>query len=67
MDIYDQATSKEEAERAACIAAARANSDRLSVGCCNFCHQSLAGKLRFCDADCRDDFEHEQARRRVNR
>ena len=66
MDIYDQGTDKEEKERASCIAANSRNSDRLIDGCCNFCHVPLGVGLRFCDNDCRDDFELERSRRRVN-
>ena len=66
MDIYDQATDKEEKERASCIAANSQNSERLAVGNCNFCHSALLGARRFCDVDCRDDFEYEAERRRVS-
>lgn len=30
-------------------------------GCCHFCDEVAAPEALFCNADCRDDYEHEQA------
>lgn len=27
------------------------------IGCCHNCREPLADSLRFCDVDCRDDYE----------
>lgn len=35
-----------------------------ATGCCLYCHAELSGEKRWCDSDCRDDWEFEQSRRR---
>lgn len=43
------------------VAQAR-NAARLpATGSCHFCQDPVVETLLFCDADCRDDFEKEQA------
>lgn len=34
-----------------------------STGKCLYCGASLTGELRWCDEDCRDDFEYAQQRK----
>lgn len=69
MDIYDQATVIEERDRELAIKAARERSkhtERFTGHCLNCNEQITVG--RFCDADCRDDWELLQnARIRGNR
>ncbi|MDN2678480.1 hypothetical protein [Janthinobacterium sp. SUN033] len=33
----------------------------VAQGCCHYCDEPLAPALLFCDADCRDDYDKEQA------
>lgn len=65
MDIYDQASEREERDRDAAIDAARRKAGVLPyVGHCYFCSERLDDGKRFCDADCRDGYEFENAQRR---
>lgn len=60
-DIYDQATEREEQERAICIENARKSTYTLiPVQSCYFCGHVLASGRLFCDVECRDDWEIEQ-------
>lgn len=36
-----------------------------AIGICHYCAEPLEGDLRFCDANCRDGFEHEQKLKRM--
>jgi len=36
----------------------------LPVGRCYYCAKEVEDDLTFCDRDCRDDWEHEQRRRK---
>lgn len=38
----------------------------VSTGHCHNCSERLGDSRLFCDADCRDDFQLRQARRKVN-
>lgn len=38
-----------------------------SDGHCHFCDEDIAHGLLFCNPDCRDDYDKEQALRRVGR
>jgi len=65
-DIYDQATEREERDRAAAIAAARTPAPRYPAptGCCLNCQDDLLKPLmvgeaiadRWCCIECRDDW-----------
>lgn len=37
------------------------------TGRCLFCHEILADDRRWCDSDCRDDWEHERRMKGVRR
>lgn len=59
MDIYDQATLKEEQEREVLLAMMRSCAPSiLPKGRCYNCDSALTDLHRlFCDADCRDDWQ----------
>lgn len=57
----DKASEREEQHRESALAR-RKPSGPAPTGECHNCGESLAGDLRFCDADCRDDFERRQKR-----
>ena len=63
MDISDRATGQEEEMRArseSAVRSAAATVELPPVGICYNCKSSVAPGLRFCDSECRDDY---QARR----
>lgn len=60
MDIFDQASETEEYYREISIAAHRAKAVPLpAVGYCHYCEEQLKIGHRFCDTDCRDDYDRE--------
>lgn len=65
-DKADYAEEITEAARNAAIAAARKSKPQLPCkGACYNCDEPLGEGLRFCDADCRDDFvQRRNARQR---
>lgn len=45
----------------------KANAVQLvSTGCCHNCEEPVSDQQLFCDADCRDDWDKEQAAKRRN-
>lgn len=67
MDEVDRASLEVESSTDQAIAAARRSAELLfSIGQCYYCSEPLHGGLRFCDADCRDDYEFELAAKRRN-
>ena len=61
MDIYDQATEREERDREQAIAAARKPTMVVPfTGFCHNCDAPLAPSMRFCDAMCCEDYERRQ-------
>jgi hypothetical protein len=58
-DIIDQANDLIEREMAARLSARRA-SPMPPTGECYNCGEQLDGDRRFCDADCRDQFDKRQ-------
>ena len=60
-DEIDMAAAQEEAYRAAALN--RRHASLPSVGQCYACGEPLEGSLRFCDTDCRDDWERTEAAR----
>lgn len=58
-DIIDQANDLIEREMAARLAARRAPT-LPATGECHNCEAPLDGELRFCDADCRNDYDRRQ-------
>lgn len=58
MDVSDRATAQEEEMRERGIAELRSSEQQLpAVGCCYNCGSSVPAGARFCDADCRDDWQ----------
>ena len=56
MDIFDQASDREQHDRMLAIAAASHSAPELpAVGECYNCQSSVPAGLRYCDKDCRDD------------
>jgi hypothetical protein len=49
------------AEVARGLAAVRSRRALVAHGCCHYCDEALAPVLLFCDVDCRDDYDKEQA------
>jgi hypothetical protein len=63
-DHADNADSRIYRTIAAGLAAAR-RAPALQPDCrCHFCDEPLAVQLLFCNVDCRDDYQREQAARR---
>lgn len=56
-DLIDAGCDREERDRDAAIAAARSGEWLPFTGCCYNCDASVPDGHRFCDADCRDDWE----------
>lgn len=56
MTVDDQATVVEERDRELALAIRRPVGPD-AVGCCRNCCEPLPAGLRWCDADCRDDWE----------
>jgi hypothetical protein len=66
-DIFDQASDLEAYHRDAAIAYQRHGLKELpDVGICYFCHSITPPGHRFCDTDCRDDYQAEQKQRRAS-
>lgn len=63
MNDADRAQSRVERFGQLNIAKMRSTKPAPAIGRCLFCGAALAGELRFCDVDCRDDFEREQQRK----
>lgn len=56
MDISDTATAREEQERARALLQRKPTGPE-PCGQCHNCGETLSGALRFCDPECRDDWE----------
>lgn len=57
-DIIDAGCDREEKDREIALAHRRAWVDPTPPrGCCYNCEEPIAPGERFCDADCRDDFD----------
>lgn len=74
-DIYDQATDREEKDRALAIEHARRSpAPLLPIGVCHYCGSPTRHRMLFCDpistegvkGSCRDDWEREKAAKRRN-
>lgn len=63
MDDIDRAQHQEELQRAILLKNASVGPSLPATGECHNCRASVAPGARFCDADCRDDWENEQAAR----
>lgn len=56
MDLSDTATLREEQERARALSRTRAEGPR-ATGTCLFCGLVVTGGRRWCDAECRDEWQ----------
>lgn len=65
MDEVDIANDGAERELAAILSARRPKPVK-ATGACLFCGEPLPGDQRFCDAECRDGWQAEQAARARN-
>lgn len=64
-DVSDQATNREEQERERCInAVSRQNQALQPTGSCYWCEEAVEGERRFCDSDCRDMWQKQDAARK---
>jgi hypothetical protein len=59
MDISDQATEREEQERARSLSA-RKPEGPAATGFCHHCGAQVPFALRWCDEDCRNDWQRAQ-------
>lgn len=60
MDIIDAGSEREMADTEAAVRAARAKAERLeaeATGYCLACNSSVPEGHRWCDVDCRSDYE----------
>lgn len=64
MDPNDEGTMREEIMRAEAIS--RRKPELQACGFCHYCSESVGSGMQFCDTDCRDGWELEQAARRRN-
>lgn len=67
-DQNDFASALEDRERESLISSIRNASAKRPeyTGQCYYCEEAIESPLIFCDANCRDDFEREQAALRRN-
>lgn len=59
MDIYDQATEREEQDRALASQQRRPEGPE-ATGLCHNCGEPLGGGARWCDAECLRDWQARQ-------
>lgn len=61
-DQFDRASDLEQKDRDIMIAAIRRRCEALPyAGTCYYCGEFTKAGRRFCDSDCRDDFERQEA------
>lgn len=48
------------------LSAIRRSPSLVPAGFCHFCGEAVQPSHLFCDTDCRDDYDHMQARRKAN-
>lgn len=66
MDDIDRAQEQEQKDRARALAAALNRNSLPYIGQCYNCEASVPKGANFCDADCRTDYERQQAAQRRN-
>ena len=66
MDDADQATNLEELLSAARLARIDRNHEAKATGACLWCDQALNGPVRFCNSDCRNDWDREKKAHKRN-
>ena len=66
MDIFDQATEREEKDRALAMKIASQSAPALPYcGCCYNCGATTPPSVRFCDKDCCDDYQKRERAKRM--
>lgn len=63
MDIADEGSLHQEMANEAALEAQRRRADAAKLaysGTCYYCLSEVKSPLRFCDQDCRNDFDEEQ-------
>jgi predicted nucleic acid-binding Zn ribbon protein len=60
MDDIDKAQAHIEKHLALQVEQARASATRYPIGECINCGERLTDGRRYCDGDCRDEFEHRE-------
>ena len=67
-DIFDRASEREQLERDLAISSARKSAlSAQATGHCLWCNTELKQGKRWCDAECREDWELEQESRKRHR
>ena len=66
MDDADRADSRIENALSDALAEVRRKPSLIAVGFCHSCGEGVQPGHLFCDKDCRDDYDHEQTRRKTN-
>jgi hypothetical protein len=59
MDIIDQADELLEQMQSARIAEIRSRTGLAATGRCHYCQDAVPDPALYCDADCREDHQHE--------
>lgn len=62
-DPHDRASEQEEQMREHALAQSRKASGPAPKGACLYCGERLPIPMRWCDADCRNDWQEEQRKR----
>lgn len=57
-DLADMSDDRIELELE--LARSKRNPTLIPTGYCFYCNETLGSSRLFCDADCRDDYQHEQ-------
>lgn len=67
MDAADRAEDRIEQAMDDALAKVRRAQDKgpRAVGVCLYCAETLPAPMRFCDADCRDAWDHERRLKRM--
>lgn len=59
-DIVDVTAERDEREHDARIAACKKPVGPVAKGSCHYCGERIPEPMRWCDADCRNEWESEQ-------
>lgn len=61
-DPNERASELEELARQSAMVTSKKPEGPVATGCCLYCGERLPKPMRWCDADCRNDWEAEQKR-----
>ncbi|HRH80607.1 MAG TPA: hypothetical protein PLW81_06140 [Thiobacillaceae bacterium] len=67
-DEIDRTQERDQQFREHALGEQRRRADHLrlpAIGACHYCGEPVLDARRFCGPECRDDWDHEQARRRA--